>query len=419
MQKKSPRVFLGLNEIANYYHNLQRGFEELGVDCALVVRIDDKFEYGRGDEFALIKAWKQAVNKRRATSKSRFLNKIFWVSTDTLLTTMVLFWALVNFDVFIYSFASSFFNYKELPLLKFLNKKIIYVFHGTDSRPPYMNGKFNGKSAKELAELSETYKARLRKIEKYADHIVCNPPQGQFHEKKFINRMYVGSAVSCGNIDLDKDKKNKKTVTVLHAPSDSGAKGTAVIRKIVKELKNEGYQLDYKELSGVTNKTVLDSMAKADILIDQVYSDFFLTGVAREAACLGLPTIVGGYYAEYIDKDYKGYVPTVFCLPDEIKESLKKLLTDEELRSKTGRDAKEYIEANGSPRVVAERFLMIISNEIPEEWYYDPKKITYCFGAALPKEIVIKNIRLMVKDFGESSLQVDDKPALKKALLGL
>jgi hypothetical protein len=386
---------------------------EAGVSCSFINHSVGGYKYGGDDNNLLITIWRVSYAGRK-NAQNNILKKIIWALLYQFASLMLFFWTLIFFDVYIFGFAGTFFNYRELAVLKFLNKKIIYLFHGTDSRPPYLNGIYQDRSVEEIINSSSDLKNRLTKIEKYADHIICNPPQGQFHERKFINRLSIGSPISCPNDDLVKQSgKSKQGVTLIHFPSNPKAKGTTEIRKIVKSLKNDGYKIDYIELKNVSNQTVMDEISKCDIVVDQLYSDFILTGASMEASCLGKPSVMGGYYADYLGDDYKGFVMPVFCLPEDLRESLIELIGDKALREKRGREAHEYVSDFCSPIHVAKKYLRIISGDIPREWYYDPQNISYPFGCGMSKDNIKVTVSRIINDKGISALQISDKPKLE------
>lgn len=419
MSKRKPKIFLGLNEIAGYYSSLSRGFKGLGYQSTLVVRIDDKFGFEKGDKNLLINTWKALVAKRRTTPKSKIPSKIIWVVLHQIVTIILFIWALVRFDVFIFSFASTFFNYKELPILKFFGKKVIHVFHGTDSRPPYLNGKYLSNSTDQVISETIAMKKRLKSIEKYADYIICNPPQGHLYEKPFINRMYIGSPVSFNfdKADLpytDEAEKKTSSVVVAHLPSDPKTKGTNDIRDAISGLKEQGCNIDYVEVTDVSQKEVLATIAKSDFVIDQIYSDYFITGIMREAAYLGKPTIIGGYYVDYYKDDYSDDLPVCLCRPEDIKQAILEMVKNEKNRKQLGKRAEKYIKEYNSPTEVAKRYLRLIGNDAPDKWYFDPKSITYVYGYGMRKNEIKKVIGDIIEKAGISALQIADKPELEK-----
>lgn len=68
----------------------------------------------------------------------------------------------------------------------------------------------------------------------------------------------------------EKFKQEKKVV--LHAPSSPIIKGTPIVRAVIKQLQEEGYDFDYVELIGVPNTQVMAELAKAHIVLNEFYA---------------------------------------------------------------------------------------------------------------------------------------------------
>jgi len=94
------------------------------------------------------------------------------------------------------------------------------------------------------------------------------------------------------------------------------------------------------------------------------------------------------------------------------------LLSDQKRRAELGSALHAYIKEFHHPRKVAENYLRIATSEAPAEWCFDPNKMKDVVGGFfLPRNQVKQVVRDMVKHYGASSLCLDDKPALRDALL--
>lgn len=205
-------------------------------------------------------------------------------------------YALIRFDV-IYIFSAE--NILTRKLMKFelsvyrkLGKKVVMHFVGGDIRnSDYLYWKSeaicNSATNQEPALQNPFQEKVCRLAEKYANQIVvCSPDLLQFLNRKDV--MYVP-------VFLDKDKfrrelseTNTKTanaggkVTILHAPSNPGVKGTKYIEGVLKSLTLEDESLNVivttdEQYSNtvlppytVTRYRLLELMNESDILIDQV-----------------------------------------------------------------------------------------------------------------------------------------------------
>ena len=155
-------------------------------------------------------------------------------------------------------------------------------------------------------------------IEKFSDCIVSIPPQAMLHEKPFVSIMTVGYPCRFENTQITPSGNTR--VRVLHSPSNRATKGSDELLRIVQELKAEGGDFEYKEITGVPNAQVIEEIKKSDIILDELYSDSPMAGLTTEAAAAGRPSVVGSYYAEIVREDVpaENLPPSAFVLPEQI-----------------------------------------------------------------------------------------------------
>jgi hypothetical protein len=422
------KIFIGLHEVAGYYNNLKKGFDKLGVQCTFINIEDHPYKYDEGDKTNLFVALLKFVAKRIASTPRP--NLMLWVWGEVLRHMLLVFlfaWASVKHDVFIFGYQSSFMGFYDLPILKLLNKKIIYMFHGSDSRPPYINGAVmahnGGLTVKRCIERAREWKKRLKRIERYADVIISYPLHSHFHERRFVFSTLIGipcvTSIECGEtICLCSEASNKRTIRIVHSPSRPEAKGTARIRQAIRSLQARGYPIDFIEIIGKPNTLVLNELGRCDFIVDQLYSETPMAGFAAEAAVFGNPAIVGGYAQEEILRIFPtDKIPPVhYCHPDKIEEAIEKLIVEEDYRLELGRRAKELMENNWTPEKVARRYLRLIEADEAdglEDWLWDPNDIHYLHGAGLPEHRVKQLVRAVIERGGKEALQLSDKPELE------
>ncbi|MGQ9581831.1 MAG: glycosyltransferase [Armatimonadota bacterium] len=417
------RIFIGLTEISGYYSTLWKGFRDLGIECVYVNLSNHPFKYGEGDiPNILVKSVKYVVRRRASTPRSNLLLRAWWKGLQLVLKIALFPWAVIKYDVFIFGFNSSFLSFYDLPILRMLKKRIIYVFHGSDARPSYIDGSdmatVRGLTIDDCIKLTQKKKTIIERIERYADVIISHPPYSHLFTKPFVLFLQVGIPCNTTNNSyrFKSAPSDRHMVRILHSPSLPEAKGTAMIREAVRRLQDKGYHIELVEITGKPNSVVLDELARCDFVIDQLYSDTPMAGFAAEAAFFGKPAVVGGYARDEIwrvlpaDKT----PPVHYCHPDKIEEAIEKLIVDENYRAELGKRAKEFVETNWTPRKIAERYLQLIAGRIPEEWLYDPKDIRYLHGSGLPEERVKELIRAVIEVGGKEALQLSDKPDLER-----
>jgi hypothetical protein len=398
--QKYPRVLVGFAEIAGYYSNLFDGLLSLQVDAGYINNTNFRFDYSytKNKNPWFLNYYIQYSKTYR--EKPFLLKKVGY----HLLSLFVLIFVIVKYDVFILGCNSTLLGYYDYRLLKLLNKKIIYISLGSDSRPPYLNGNYKDDSQDENFNLFSTLrvtkriKARVDFFEKHVDYFINYPQHAHFNSKKFINGHYIGFPTKYAEKREINSYRNE--IVILHAPTRPNAKGSEIFSKIISELKEEGILINYVELRNKTNQEVLESIKNSDIVLDEIYSDMPLAGLGSEAAMFGIPVIVGGVYSKVITNDVENEMipPSVYVSPEEIKNSLRELCLQKEFRLKVGDELHEFVNHQWNYKKVAQRFLDISDDNFDNKWYYEPNKISYLNGWGLSEDELKANL-ISILDF--------------------
>ena len=440
------KIFIGLTEVSGYFGRLEQGFKELGLDTCFVALQDHRFNYFNNSTRSIFIRFASYCVKKRIKYKNGNIFQRFFCLNLTFISRIFLFiWALGNYDVFIMGAGSSFFNFHDLAILRLFNKKVIYTLHGTDSRPPYLDGAFlpsdygliapvigNSGASEDVNNISFAHvkiaaarKAQVKKIENYANYVICGLGWGQFFAKPFVNFASMGIAMPDDiQLSVHSDKLREKEAdncAIIHAPTNAHFKGTEVIRKIMNELKAEGLKFTYIEVSGVKNSEMLRLLAQSDLLVDQIYSDTLMAGLAAEAAFLGVPTVLSGYCenVHFGNLEQAGGPPIIYCHPDTLKSRIRELINDPVQRARLGEKARSFVERNWTAKSVAERFLALIHGRVNPDWIVDPLKSPYMYGAGLSEGQIKTNVSNLVKSHGIHALQLSHNEKLLNMFLGI
>ncbi|NJL55590.1 hypothetical protein HC928_10625, partial [bacterium] len=171
-------------------------------------------------------------------------------------------------------------------------------------------------------------------------YVVCNHLSAQFLTKPFLPFMSAGIPFyqqdAYVGVPEPESGEGSSTARILHAPSSQLMKGTQLVRQAVSDLSQEGFDIDYVELSGVPHQHVLEELRKCDFIVEQVFSDLPIAGFGTEAAWFGKPAIVGGYAKKYLADDQISSThlpPSLYCCPSQLKENIKTLIVDPEYRN--------------------------------------------------------------------------------------
>lgn len=138
---------------------------------------------------------------------------------------------------------------------------------------------------------------------------------------------------------------NEEVPLIIHAPSDTKIKGTALVSKVMEKLKAQGYLFKFELLTGLKNAVILEKLSKAAIVVDQpgaVPARFAVEAMASGCA------VVGGNIVEI--NGLEG-CPVIPFLPKEehLENTIKKLLDEPEVRITNGDENFEYWKKNFSP----------------------------------------------------------------------
>lgn len=431
-------VFLGLTEVSGFFAKLASGLERLGVNALHVPLQSHGFAYVDGANYPFFaRLARSAVRMRvEALQRQRTLRARLLMPYVALTRLALFVWVLLKFDVIVLGGGSSFFNFHEFPLFRWLGKKVVYTFHGTDIRPPYIDGFFEPEHYQHLVavegagagqptrpmtaavEVARLRRRRAKTIERNSQLLVCSPNICHFLSKPFISFYRIGLPINVEAVasPAAQTREGNPVPRVVHAPSQRKGKGSDFIRSIMDGLKAEGVAFEYIEVNNMPNAKLLEMLASCDLVIDQAFSDAPVAGLAAEASALGVPVVVGGYYASAWQRYIPAEIlpPVVFCRPEEMKDHIARLLRDTALRRSLGERAQAFVTSQWTELEVARRFMQAIDGA-PTDWYVDPAAVVYHEGIGLTEAAARDNIQSLLQHHGRAGLQLDDNPVLEQS----
>ena len=417
--KKNPKIFIGVTEVAGYFQNLFLGFIELEYSVGYLNVNTFRFNYDsyRSNNHPVLNFLMDFA--KSASEKNNSIINIYYKFCKLL----IFIWCLYKYDTFIFGVGSSFFRYRDYYILKLFKKKIVHISLGSDSRPSYLNGSYKD-DKKGLIDLFSYFRFKnveilnnLNYIEKFADVIINYPQIAHFHTRTFIDGNFIGFPTIFSD-DRVEHKDANSSVRILHAPTRPLGKGSLILKEVISSLEKKGYNIEYIEITNKTNFEVINEIKKADIVLDELYSDVPLGGLGAEAGYHGVPVVVSGYYANQIcKKEYNNIPPSTYCLPDDIQDELEKLIKNKQYRIQKGMELNAFLRDNWGCKLVAQKYLNIINGDIPPEWYFDNTQINYTQGWGLSEKEVKNNIKGMVNRYGKEGLCLSKNPKLEKIFL--
>ena len=421
-------------EVAGYLANLQRGFQELGHTCHYLDLPEHPFDYEGDRSVPRLSRWSHLAHRRLGAHRRRSIRWYVWLALSWPPDLCIFAWAAFHADLFIFAGRNSLLlRNLDLPILKALGKRVVWVFLGSDHRPPYLNGRTvrearaaGDDAGRQLVNRARAMRETVRRVERHADAVVALSASAQFHTRSFLHLLAVG--IPYGGPDegpADTDERHEPIFTgtgvrVLHAPSDP-AKGTAAIRGCLEQLTSAGVPFDYVEMTGRPNRDVRAAMMESQLVVDEMYSDTPLAALGTEAAYLGRPVLVGGYYADQIHSEIAPELipPGCFVTPERFCAALQELVGDDGRRREIGALAQEFVRERWSRADVARRYLQVAAGEIPAAWICNPADLRYVHGWGLAEDQLRDVLRALVGRWGAPALAMDHNPALEARLLEL
>lgn len=422
------KVFIGMTEIAGYYNNLAIGLRENGFEVEEFYLSDHTFQYNSGKKTLpfLFKLYRKLRAKRERNGISRF-SRYFYYLSEILVSCGFFLWAVSKFDVFVFGYRTSIlYKNSDLRVLRKMNKIVVSVVaHGSESRPPYVNGAkrlANGEflSAPDLVMMAQVIEEQMRVIENNSDYVIAAPFTSQYLRKPFINHFHIGLPYKPKTVSVFPGRsKTGKSVRILHSPSKPLAKGTYEIRNAIKSLKIQGYEIDFVEVINQPNSVVIDELQRCDFIIDQLYSDTPLAAFATEAAFYGKPAVVGGYGWELLKKllPKDVFPPSEICHPDYLEFAVIKLIEDLEYRQQLGARAKSFVSEHWAAKVVAAKFAKIFLGQVSNDWLLDPYSINYVAGVGISEADAKKLVTKVLDHGGEEALHLKGRKTLQDAFV--
>jgi glycosyltransferase involved in cell wall biosynthesis len=254
-------------------------------------------------------------------------------------------WAAQNFDIFHFFWGESLygignFMHLDLPMLKQKGKKIFVHFRGSDLVDKnYHNYLFEKEKDSNTALPPMSNCSQIKSLEiwrKYADALFVSTPDLLSIVPEAI---LVQQAIRLEEWIPSNSLTHDKLIRIAHAPTLRRKKGTEFVVDAVQSLRDEGYPVELVLIENIPANQVKPLYETCDIVVDQVLYGWY-GKVSIEAMALGKPAVC------YIDPEWLSHrpdCPIVNASPSNLKEEIKNLMRDGELRSQLGVKGQTYV----------------------------------------------------------------------------
>ena len=269
--------------------------------------------------------------------------------------------SLFKYDVFFISFKGFFIGHTLIGRLQHLifkiaDKKVVVIPYGSDS---YVYRRV--KSTTLLHGLLMSYPEAARqqnkikeKVEYWIKHanVVIPGSMGQDGFGRWD--VLTPSTLSIDTSQwLPSEKRNtsngspnSEPIVVAHTPNHRGFKGTEFLVSAINDLKKEGFNVKLCLIENMQNEEVRKILqSKADILVEQLIMGYALSAI--EGMACGIPVISNltdeNYTLPFKRWSFLGECPIVSASPETVKDELRNLITNPELRQDLGNKSRDYV----------------------------------------------------------------------------
>ena len=344
---KRNKVFVGPGNIAGGAFYIAKSLRLVGINAKSFSYYAHPFGYPCDHDNILFRnpfKKNSNINLFQKLVINKYTLRIIWLIQKLL----VFIYAIISYDTFIFISHETFFaKNKDLKILKFLKKKIAFLFMGCPERDPNdtINQTDRGicsfcrdeKKQKHLFCYQDFKRRKIELISYYADVIYAQRDTSSYvRNKEKIKNIFLLTDFNIEKGEIKNKFLNIKEVLITHIPSNSLLKGTVFVLKVIEELQKSGSKFHFFS-KNIDHKEVKDLLKRTHILIDQFSAGHGLLSIEGMAS----GCVVICRTAKWFKEDYPE-IPTVSCEPEELKGVLSNLISNNERMLSIANKSFEY-----------------------------------------------------------------------------
>lgn len=236
--------------------------------------------------------------------------------------------------------------------LRRAGKRVVAEFHGSEVRMPSLESARNPYYTPHPAETDAGAERLMSRWSAIAGGhaIICDPALSVFVERHFQHVHVAGQRIEVARYaPAPPAPDTNKPLVVAHAPSDTGLKGTAFVRRAVAKVR----EFQYVEVIGRSHAEAVQALRRADLVVDQLCLGSFGV-VTLEAMSLGKPVIC------YLLPEYAASLPgcpIINANPETILEVLRAAAERRTELHDRGLASRAYVERHHDVTMAARRLV--------------------------------------------------------------
>lgn len=309
------KILIAKFEVAGYFRSLSSALTTQGYNVSTYFVRDHPFYPDHCKYNRLLKISRILSNIRDTNHKKKILKKLPIFLLDELVKVFVIMWISIFFNKVIFTYGQDISGRSYEPFFyKIFNVEVVFIFLGSDIRPPNKSNKFmNSTSLNRNIEMASEVK-RIKKVirltQTHRALILSYPTYSFYLPDMYYDLLSLGVPVADASIISEKQKADR--IRVCHIPSNRLVKGTAHLLEIFEDLQWQlNGEVEFVVISEASNHEVRSVLAECDIVITELSSDTPCPLIAIEACAEGCIPIVCGAFS----KDFTKYYDTALLPP--------------------------------------------------------------------------------------------------------
>ncbi|CAN2170191.1 Glycosyl transferases group 1 [Candidatus Nanopelagicaceae bacterium] len=276
VKKSIPSWIIGPSDVAGYANRIARYIE----NSKTLVFVENKFS-GASTSFSTIGSSQISTMYFELLKRPMIIGKLIAMESS---------FVYLGFNSYIFDCYCV--RKAEFSLIRRAGGKIICVFLGSEIRSPLLSDEFSKAIRQDVLTtylfdgpqgkfMKMQMEARAKSLAGSADafaQLILNSPVDQISYLKSKTQP-IFYFLPSGPFTVKRQKSRFTTgkIKIVHAPTSRLAKGTALVRSVIKKLLLEGWEFEYVELFDVEPEQVFSQLEDADIVLNEFYS--FLPGM--------------------------------------------------------------------------------------------------------------------------------------------
>jgi hypothetical protein len=246
----------------------------------------------------------------------------------------------------------------DLPIWRAAGKRVIMSLHGTDMREAEREKAIDPWSYYHFGAPfgdPRSVARRLAVIRRFADAMTVSAGSNFAHVP---DANYLPLIVDSDRIELGAPPTREVPI-IAHAPSRRSTKGTDFVLAAFDALRDQGVAFEVDLIEGVDNKTAIERMTAADIVVEKLLGDGY--GVTPLEALASGRVVLGRTTPRALAPapDYPG----LSADPSTAVAVLRDLIESPERRGEIGAKGRPFVLANHSPAVVGAALERLYNDE--------------------------------------------------------